>query len=91
MQQLKEVWLFPFMYAFSMLAVCIIMTLLYQVQKRLFPDSTHEHKIPKDSFSPNCKYYDTKETNEQRERMTMLCLNFFSPPAANNLFDSAVP
>lgn len=41
-QQLKQVWLFPFMYAFSMLAVCLLMTLGYQTQKRLLPSSAKD-------------------------------------------------
>ncbi|KAI1287073.1 Ileal sodium/bile acid cotransporter [Halotydeus destructor] len=32
--QLRQVWLFPFLYAFSMLAVCMVLAILYQAQKR---------------------------------------------------------
>jgi len=35
--QLREVWLFPFLYAFSMLGVCIVMSLTYQMYKRTNP------------------------------------------------------
>ena len=34
MQQLRKVWLFPFLYAFSMLAVCCVIAVLYRAQKR---------------------------------------------------------
>lgn len=49
------------MYAFSMLAVCIIMTITYKAQKRLFPQYNEDHddedeaKSVKDSFSPSGK------------------------------------
>nr|XP_027194938.1 ileal sodium/bile acid cotransporter-like [Dermatophagoides pteronyssinus] len=33
-EQLRKVWLFPFLYAFSMLAICCIVAVLYQLQKR---------------------------------------------------------
>ena len=35
-QQLPKVWLFPFMYAFSMFAVCITIAVLYRLHKRFF-------------------------------------------------------
>ncbi|KAJ6215712.1 hypothetical protein RDWZM_010212 [Blomia tropicalis] len=34
-EQLRKVWLFPFLYAFSMLAVCCVIAVLYRLQKRL--------------------------------------------------------
>ncbi|CAG2166935.1 unnamed protein product [Oppiella nova] len=34
--QLPKVWLFPFMYAFSMFAICIIIATLYRFHKRFF-------------------------------------------------------
>lgn len=33
LQQLRQVWLFPFLYAFSMLGVCVFFATAYQVQK----------------------------------------------------------
>ncbi|RWS14429.1 ileal sodium/bile acid cotransporter-like protein 3 [Dinothrombium tinctorium] len=32
--QLRKVWLFPFMYAFSMLGICIVMAVIFQLQKK---------------------------------------------------------
>ena len=37
LHQLRQVWLFPFLYAFSMLGVCMVLAFFYQMQKRLFP------------------------------------------------------
>ncbi|KAH9399633.1 hypothetical protein TYRP_017622, partial [Tyrophagus putrescentiae] len=34
-EQLRKVWLFPFLYAFSMLAVCCVIAVIYRLQKRL--------------------------------------------------------
>jgi sodium/bile acid cotransporter 6 len=33
-EQLRKVWLFPFMYAFSMLAICILIASIYRLHKR---------------------------------------------------------
>ncbi|XP_053213721.1 ileal sodium/bile acid cotransporter-like isoform X2 [Panonychus citri] len=34
-EQLKKVWIFPFLYAFSMLGVCIVMAVIFQTYKRI--------------------------------------------------------
>ncbi|XP_074597910.1 ileal sodium/bile acid cotransporter-like [Brevipalpus obovatus] len=34
-EQLRKVWLFPFLYAFSMLGTCIVMAVVYQIYKRM--------------------------------------------------------
>ncbi|XP_015782677.1 ileal sodium/bile acid cotransporter-like isoform X2 [Tetranychus urticae] len=34
-EQLRKVWLFPFLYAFSMLGVCVVMAVVYQTYKHL--------------------------------------------------------
>lgn len=48
LQQLRQVWLFPFLYAFSMLGVCVFFTTAYQVQKRLLSKKSFDLE---DNFS----------------------------------------
>ena len=56
--QLKQVWLFPFLYAFSMLGVCVVMSFMYQIYKRVFNIEEDGEKSVKiaNSFTPGREY-----------------------------------
>ncbi|CAG2106191.1 unnamed protein product [Medioppia subpectinata] len=65
--QLPKVWLFPFMYAFSMFAICIIIATIYRLHKRFFGRSLDIVLSEKsDKFgqspgnSPRCVKHDPK-------------------------------
>ncbi|RWS22513.1 ileal sodium/bile acid cotransporter-like protein 3 [Leptotrombidium deliense] len=61
--QLRKVWLFPFLYAFSMLGICIVISGLYQLHKRYIGHKFDVSQVTKhelnerESNLQNSKYY----------------------------------
>nr|XP_046919822.1 sodium/bile acid cotransporter 5-like [Dermatophagoides farinae] len=66
-EQLRKVWLFPFLYAFSMLAICCIVAVIYQLQKRF----THKTKSLDIMDHPKLRKLQQQQLKLQQQQQQM--------------------